>query len=143
MTRVIGTRHEYDHAEKESGVCGVRYYTTLYAIEALEAKRIKFGITGNIKKRFAQIRNTSPIEVKLLGHMRMPPDAEQYIFQFLKDDRSHGEWFFRTESVRSIAALIAANMGVHLAEAIGMAGRVPFEHQTSNEAGADQRYLYR
>ena len=110
---------------RRNGTFGFRMYTTIYAIDAPEVDRIKFGITGNIKRRFAGLCNASPTRLILLGHIWMPEETEAHIFEYLKQDRSHGEWFMRTESSRSIAALIAAGFDKHLAEVIGLTETIP------------------
>jgi len=92
----------------------------VYAIDAPDIERTKFGITSDIRRRFAGLASQSPAPLVLLGHVWMPEAAEQHIFEFLKDDRCHGEWFRRTEQVRSVAALIAAGRDVQLAEVIGL-----------------------
>jgi hypothetical protein len=82
------------------------------------ADRIKFGKTSDIDKRFSTLQGSSPIPLKLLGHHWLPDDAEEEIFQFLKDDRVHGEWFNATIRVKSVAALISAKKDRELAEAL-------------------------
>jgi hypothetical protein len=119
VTAVLSDRR-YKHAVKRFGEFGTRYYTTIYAISAPELGRIKFGMTKDIGKRFASLQTASPAELTLLGHVWMPHDAEAEIFEFLKDDRLHGEWFMATNRVREVAALISAKMAVQIAEAIGM-----------------------
>lgn len=107
-------------AAKRNGPFGYRLYTIIYAIDAPEIGRIKFGRTLNVERRFRGIASMSPAPVVLLGHAWMPDDAEGYVFGFLKEDHSHGEWFHRTEKVRSVAALIAAKRVEQLAEVLGM-----------------------
>jgi hypothetical protein len=120
-------RHQ---TERRNGTFGFRCYSILYAIEAVDVARIKFGVTSNIDKRFRQLCNGSPVELTLLGHVWMPDVAEAHVFDFLKDDRVHGEWFVKTERSRSIAALIAAKLGVQLAEVISMDQMIPEEMVT-------------
>lgn len=105
---------------KRNGPFGYREYTNIYAIDAPEIGRIKFGMTIDVQKRFRGISNMSPAPLILLGSVWLPDVAEGYIFDFLKTDRCHGEWFHRSEAVRSVAAFIAAKSIEHLAEVIGM-----------------------
>jgi hypothetical protein len=113
-------------AERRSGTFGFLPYTILYAIEAPDASRIKFGITSNIDKRFRQLCGSSPVKLRLMGHMWMPVNAEAYTFEHLKADRVHGEWFLRTEAVISVATLIAGKRDIELAEMIGLPNRQPY-----------------
>lgn len=113
---------------------GLRQYTFIYAIDAPDIGRIKFGKTNNVKKRFSSICGMSPAPLVLLGSIAMPEVAEADIFEFLKADRCHGEWFYSTEATRSIAALIAAQRFNQLAEAISLRGIVtdPAEYSLAN-----------
>lgn len=112
-----GTSH---YGIRRDGPFGHRNYTIIYAIDCPEFSRVKFGRTLNIERRFGAIKSSSPAPVSLLGYAWMPDETEAQIFDFLKADRCHGEWFHRTEPVRSIAALLASGKLVELAIAIGM-----------------------
>jgi hypothetical protein len=116
-----GTSH---YGVRRDGPFGCRNYTIVYAIDCPDISRLKFGRTLKIEKRFAAIRTISPAPVILLGYAWMPDDTEAQIFDFLKADRCHGEWFHRTERVRSVAALLASGKLIELATAIGMEGIV-------------------
>jgi len=117
-----GTNH---YGVRRDGPFGRRNYTVVYAIDCPDISRLKFGRTLKIEKRFAAIRSISPAPVILLGYAWMPDETEAQIFDFLKADRCHGEWFHRTEPVRSIAALLASGKLTELAVAIGMEGLIP------------------
>lgn len=117
-------------ADRRNGTFGFRCYTILYAIEAADVSRIKFGVTSNIDKRYRQLCNGSPVELALLGHLWMPTEAEAYVFDFLREDRIHGEWFVKTERSRSIAALIAAKLDRQLADVLQMDRLIPEEMVT-------------
>lgn len=103
-----------------NGPFGYRQYSIIYAIDAPEVSRIKFGITNDIGKRFRGLCGGSPVPLDLIGYVWMPGEAEAHIFEFLKEDRVHGEWFRRTHRVRSVAALIAAKRERDLAEVLEM-----------------------
>jgi hypothetical protein len=105
------------------GPFGSVYCAQVYAIRGPE--RIKFGRTMNVARRFPQIQCMSPVPVELLGSVWMPDDAEAYIHDYLKEDRSHGEWFYVTEKSRGLAAFIAAGDVVNLAREIGLGWRLP------------------
>lgn len=119
--------------EKRNGPFGFRLYTMVYAIDAPDIGRVKFGQTGNVERRFRGIANMSPAPLKLLGYSWLPADAEAHIFDFLKDDRCHGEWFHRTERVRAVAALVGSGKVIELAHVIGM-GSFLVEHLPSGVA---------
>lgn len=120
-----GWNRQKSHSDRRNGTFGFRCYTILYAIEAAEVSRIKFGITSNIGKRFRQLSGGCPVPLNLMGYVWMPIEAETLVFQFLDEDRVHGEWFRRTERSRSIAALIAAKKDRDLAEIIELDYLIP------------------
>lgn len=117
-------------ARRRDGPFGLRYYAIVYAVEAPEVSRIKFGRTLDMNQRMASLCGSSPVELKLIGSCWMPDDAEAHIHQYLADDHSHYEWFLRTERTRAIAALIASDRVVELAHEIGMSSVVT-EHMPS------------
>lgn len=119
--------------ERRNGTFGFRCYTALYAIEAKEVGRIKFGVTADVDKRYRQLCNGSPVELELVGHIWAPSEFEGGVFEFLKDDRIWGEWFLRTERSRSIAALIGAKMEHQLAAAIGMESYIPKDAELGHD----------
>lgn len=107
------------------GPFGRRYYTIVYAIEAPNVERFKFGRTMDMEKRFRSLCNSSPCELRLVGHLWLPDDAEADIHTYLADDRLHGEWFRCSERTRSVAALIGAGDIQALAEEVGMLWMIP------------------
>ena len=120
-----GWNKSRSHTDRRNGTFGFRCYTILYAIEAPEVARIKFGITSNIDKRFRQLSGGCPVPLELKGYVWMPQEAECLVFKFLEEDRIHGEWFRKTEPVRSIAALVAAKMDRELADIIHLDYMIP------------------
>lgn len=118
------TKKRYQ-TDRRNGTFGFRCYTILYAIEARDVGRIKFGVTSDIGKRFRQLSNGSPVELDLTGYVWAPPEFEAAVFDFLKDDRIWGEWFLRTERSRSIAALVAAKKDRDLAEVLHLDHMIP------------------
>jgi hypothetical protein len=112
-------------SKRMDGPFGRRYYTIVYAIASPDDGPIKFGRTLNVERRFSSISTMSPVPLTLLGHVWLPDDAEAYIHEFLKEDRSHGEWFRRTERSRGLAALVAAKKAVDIADVIGLTWMVP------------------
>lgn len=105
-----------------AGPFGRRAYTIIYAIDAPDIGRLKFGRTLNIDRRFRGLSNASPAPLVLVGYDWLPDETEAAIFHFLREDRCHGEWFHRTAAVRGLAALIAAKRHRQVAEILGMDG---------------------
>jgi hypothetical protein len=115
VTKTYKNRGKY-----RDGPFGRRYYAIIYAIGSPNGGPIKFGRTTDIEKRFGGISTMSPVPLDLIGYVWMPDDAEAYVHGFLEEDRSHGEWFHRTEKTRALAALISAKKDVEIAEIIGL-----------------------
>jgi hypothetical protein len=121
MVQIVGSTWGVNYrrrAQLRDGPYGYRYYTIVYAIEAPEVGRIKFGRTMDVDKRFRALAGSSPTEIKLLGHLWAPDEVEANIHQYLQDDRSHGEWFLATGKVRQIADLIVGKKLQALCEEI-------------------------
>lgn len=137
MTHTLNVRYHKYHkrAKFKDGFFGARYYAIVYAILAPEVRRIKIGRTLDMKARLATLNGASPIKLQLIGHLWMPDDTEAYIHDYLKDDRSHCEWFFATEKVRSVAALIGGERHQFLADEVGLSGLLKcqsFSSETRN-----------
>src|SRR5262245_40625372 len=107
------------HAVLRDGPLGHRYYSIIYAIEAQNLPLIKFGRTSNMEKRFQSLASTSPVVLKLIGHLWMPDNTEQHIHDHLRDHRSHGEWFHTSPEVLIVAGLISASKHEELLIEIG------------------------
>jgi hypothetical protein len=101
---------------KQDGPFGFRYYAIVYAIEAQDVGRIKFGRTLDVASRLSSLTGSSPVPLTLLGHVWLPDDAEAEIHRYLAADRSHCEWFLATAKVRHFAGLIAARKVMEIAE---------------------------
>lgn len=104
------------------GPFGHRAYTVIYAVDAKEIGRLKFGRTLNVDKRFRSLCSMSPAPLELIGYDWYPDATESAIFDFLREDRCHGEWFRRTDRVRGLAAWIAAKRYDLVADVLGMEG---------------------
>jgi hypothetical protein len=126
----------YRSAIHRDGPFGRRYYTNIYAIDAKSIGRIKFGKTLNVAKRFSGLCTSAPCELVLIGHCLLPDDAEIAIFEYLKADRLHGEWFAATEAVRGMAALVASRDIERLAQELELTWMIREERPTGVSWGA-------
>lgn len=118
----ITVKARHLRAIRKDGLFGFRYYTIVYAISAPGSGRIKIGRTLDIDRRFSSLSTSSPLPLELLGHTWLPDDAEAALHDYLKDDRSHGEWFIATMKVQKVADLIAKGAAKELALEAGMLG---------------------
>jgi hypothetical protein len=89
------------------GEFGAYHYTHIYAVQPLGGGNIKFGQALNVKSRFSGIQTGSPVRLRLLGSVYVPEPVEAEIHDYLKDHRSHGEWFFDNPLVLKVAGLIS------------------------------------
>lgn len=103
------------------GPFGRCYQNIVYAVHAPGNRQFKIGKTNDIDKRFRSLRTMSPIELVLYGHLWMPDRTEYFIHDHLKEQRSHGEWFWDEGPVRKVAELIKAGDAVALAKEIDLA----------------------
>lgn len=92
-----------------AGEFGKAYYSHVYAITPRGGGEcVKFGRATNVKSRFSGIQTGSPVRLVLLGSVFVPGEVEAYIHDYLKEHRSHGEWFYPTVLVTKVADYIAA-----------------------------------
>lgn len=121
-TSAVVSKRYSDRAILRDGPFGLRYYAIVYVVEALKVGRLKFGRTLKLDRRFGSLCAASPIPLVLRGHIWLPDDAEADIHSYLRDDRSHGEWFVATERCDQVAGLIATKSVRELAEVVGIRG---------------------
>lgn len=62
----------------------------------------------NVKRRLSGLQTGSPVKLVLLGSVFVPWEVEPEIHSYLKEHRSHGEWFYPTVQVTKISDYIAA-----------------------------------
>lgn len=90
------------------GDFGPGHYIHVYAIAPKGGGAVKFGRAIDVKKRFSSIQTGSPVKLEMLGSVFVPVAVETEIHAYLKEHRSHGEWFYPTVLVMELASLIAA-----------------------------------
>jgi T5orf172 domain len=61
---------------------------------------IKIGVSTNVRARFRAIRNSSPVEVVLLGMVPGGTLEESFLHCSFPHLRRHGEWFEDTPELR-------------------------------------------
>lgn len=70
-------------------------YAGVYAVAAAEVGRVKFGVTGDMQKRFSQLSAASPSKLEVLHIIRCADrNFEKLVHRFLYSCKFHGEWFF-------------------------------------------------
>ncbi len=85
----IGMRDEIDNwikGGKEGG-------SFIYFIRAKDNGLIKIGCTYDLKERFSQINNNSPVELELLGAINGNVEIEKRLHKRFGEYRIKGEWF--------------------------------------------------
>lgn len=116
------------------GEFGPAYYNHVYAITPLGGGEcIKFGRATNVKSRFSSIQTGSPVKLVLLGSVFVPGEVEPLIHDYLKDHRSHGEWFYPTVLVTKVADFIAAGDAKGLLLEIGLYRFLPGHDRAKEE----------
>lgn len=88
------------------GEFGAYHYSHIYAVQPAHGGLIKFGQALNVKSRLSGLQTGSPVKLKLLGSVWVPELVEAEVHDYLKDHRSHGEWFFDNPDVVKVASLI-------------------------------------
>lgn len=80
----------------------------IYALEADGANLLKFGRSTNPLKRYFQIKDGSPIDIKLLGYCYDPHggSTETEIHKYLDKFNVKGEWFTATPESLRVAEFI-------------------------------------
>jgi hypothetical protein len=102
------------------GEFGPFHYSHVYAIAPRGGGCIKFGHSLNVKSRFSGIQTGSPVKLVLLGSVYVPWEVEPEIHEYLREHRSHGEWFLPTVRVTEISDIIAARNGRALIEKLSL-----------------------
>jgi hypothetical protein len=108
MSNVTGRLNASPPGRYHVGEFGPFHYTHVYAIAPLGGGCIKFGRAANVKSRFSGIQTGSPVKLALLGSVFVPWEVEPEIHGYLKEHRSHGEWFLPTVLVTTVSDYIAA-----------------------------------
>lgn len=115
------------------GPFGQAYYCHVYAITPRGGGEcIKFGRATDVKRRFSGIQTGSPVKLVLLGSVFVPGEVEPFIHDYLKDHRSHGEWFYPTVLVNKVADYIAAGDARGLIVELGLYRFIP-RHEREKE----------
>jgi hypothetical protein len=116
------------------GEFGPGYYTHIYAITPLGGGGcIKFGRATNVKSRFSGVQTGSPVKLTLLGSVFVPGEVESCIHDYLKDHRSHGEWFYPTVLATKVADIIAAGNAKELIAELSLYRFLPRHERVKEE----------
>lgn len=105
-----GRCYKHYQAAREPANSHLRYSRGtdhIYAIRGA-AGLVKIGKSTDPKKRFRNLRNSSPEKLELVGFVELSGDAEFEIHDRLRKDRLHGEWFSPSEAVLKVVEMIAA-----------------------------------
>ncbi len=79
----------------------------VYFILAKKCDLVKVGFSIQLKKRLRALRVSSPDELQLLTTLpEVPILVEKIIHRGLAEDRSHGEWFRRSDKLNSMITYI-------------------------------------
>ena len=86
----------------------VRPMSRVYAIWAPDIcpPLVKFGFSCRPRERLSDCRSSSPVPLKLLGHVPGARKLEYAIHKYLSEYRSHGEWFEYSGDAKYLAELI-------------------------------------
>lgn len=125
MSRIAGRWDRTPAGRYFNGEFGPAHYIHVYAIEPKGGGCVKFGRAINVKSRFSSIQTGSPVKLVLLGSVFVPGDVETEIHTYLKDHKSHGEWFYPTVLVKQVAALIEKRDAKGLLAEIGLYRWIP------------------
>jgi hypothetical protein len=87
--------------------------TYLYFIRS--GKRVKIGITVDLKRRLKEINIHLPVPAYLIGYVEGTYHAEKFIHGLLDDHRLSGEWFKYNDAV----ALLIDQLLAHGLESFG------------------------
>jgi hypothetical protein len=65
----------------------------VYVIGSPGGLRVKIGTSGDVSRRLAELRNSSPVELEVLWQQTGGTDLETALHRRFKTLRAHGEWF--------------------------------------------------
>lgn len=71
---------------------------------------VKIGYTGHLEDRLRSLRNTSPLQLELLGAIDGTESDEKDFHAVHRERRLHGEWFMSDEE---FAAMLECIAGLH------------------------------
>jgi len=74
----------------------------VYFVEG--AGLIKIGVSKDVEKRIASLKNGSPVPLTLLGYIQGSRALEAELHERFADIRDHGEWFQATDVLRQYIA---------------------------------------
>lgn len=94
-----GERLNLTDVQKASFLAVHRTICTVYFIAAPESRLIKIGKTTDMQRRFASLKTSSPVELRLLDSIEYDYWLEDRIHRHLAEDRKHGEWFAASDRV--------------------------------------------
>jgi T5orf172 domain len=76
------------------------YGMWIYFIESESQSRVKIGITGDLAKRLAGLRASSPVDdLVLITQLQGTGSLEHRLHQEFSADRLHGEWFHKSDKL--------------------------------------------
>lgn len=135
MTQITGSwrKDRQKLGRYHVGEFGPFHYTHVYAIAPRGGGCIKFGRALNVKSRFSGIQTGSPVKLVLLGSVFVPWEVEPEIHDYLKEHRSHGEWFLPTVRVTTISDHIAAGNAKALITELSLYRFLPRQERVKEE----------
>lgn len=74
-------------------------WSWIYFVGSREHGIVKIGQTGKLRKRMRQLKNSSPVPIKLLAVVLGRPSLEGFLHDYFKSSRKHGEWFELSEDL--------------------------------------------
>lgn len=76
----------------------------VYFIQAGDDGPVKIGCTQNLKERYAELANGSPLPLTVIGVIPGYRPTEQHLHKLFAADRLHGEWFRPTAALLALAS---------------------------------------
>lgn len=96
-----------NNAERLARRLAARLRPRLYAV-AFD-QNVKFGITTDVRSRLSQLQTSTPIELKLLGHVGCDRQLERDVHVLCAAQAVRGEWFRREGTALEVERLIVAD----------------------------------
>ena len=74
----------------------------IYAIQAENSERIKFGYSRNVQERLKTLQTANSEKLSLIVEVDWPKSLEKGIHEFLSKHKTRGEWFEKTSLVLNV-----------------------------------------
>jgi len=76
--------------------------TYLYFLIAPDSMLIKIAKGRDVKKSLRTVQTQSPVEIRLMGAVRVHQDIQDRLQSLFAATRSHGDWFHATEDLLDV-----------------------------------------